>query len=79
MKPGSATPPCFGIDLAIIDPVSGEEVKDNSVEGILAIKQPWPSMARTIRRNHDRYINSYLYIYKGYYVRKFEFSSHFVG
>ena len=68
MKPGSATLPCFGIDLAIIDPVSGEELTGNSVEGVLAIKQPWPSMARTIRANHDRYMDSYLNIYKGYYV-----------
>lgn len=68
MKPGSASFPCFGIELAIVDPVTGRELKGNSVEGVLAIKQPWPSMARTIRGNHDRYMDSYFNVYKGYYV-----------
>lgn len=68
MKPSSASLPCFGIDLAVIDPVSGEELKGNSVEGVLAIKQPWPSMARTIRGSHDRYMETYFNIYKRYYV-----------
>ncbi|CAG8000400.1 unnamed protein product [Penicillium olsonii] len=67
MKPGCASLPCFGIDLAIIDPVSGEELTGNLVVGVLAIKQPWPSMARTIKDNHDRYMDTYFNIYKGYY------------
>ncbi|CAG8044215.1 unnamed protein product [Penicillium salamii] len=67
MKPGCASLPCFGIDLAIIDPVSGEELKGNLVVGVLAIKQPWPSMARTIKGNHDRYMDTYFNVYKGYY------------
>lgn len=48
--------------------MTGKELKGNSVEGVLAIKQPWPSMARTIRGNHDRYMDSYFNVYKGYYV-----------
>lgn len=71
MKPGSASLPCFGIDAAIIDPVSGKELEGCSVEGVLAIKQPWPSMARTIRGDHRRYTESYLDVYKGYYVREY--------
>ncbi|KAJ5361845.1 acetyl-coenzyme A synthetase [Penicillium brevicompactum] len=67
MKPGCASLPCFGIELAIIDPVSGEELKGNMVVGVLAIKQPWPSMARTIKDNHDRYMEAYFGIYNGYY------------
>ncbi|KAJ5097071.1 acetyl-coenzyme A synthetase [Penicillium angulare] len=67
MKPGSASLPCFGIDLAIIDPVKGEELRGNSVEGVLGIKHPWPSMARTIRGSHDRYMDTYFNVYKGYY------------
>lgn len=69
MKPGSASLPCFGIEPVIIDPMSGVELKGNSVEGVLAIKQPWPSMARTIRENHDRYMDNYFNVYNGYYVR----------
>ncbi|KAL2005752.1 hypothetical protein VTN00DRAFT_10245 [Thermoascus crustaceus] len=66
-KPGSASLPFFGIEPAIIDPVSGEEITGNDVEGVLAIKQPWPSMARTVWRAHKRYMDTYLNVYKGYY------------
>ncbi|ODV62248.1 acetate--CoA ligase ACS2 [Ascoidea rubescens DSM 1968] len=66
-KPGSATVPFFGIDAAIIDPVSGKELKGNDVAGVLAIKNSWPSMARSVFRNHDRYIDTYLKPYPGYY------------
>lgn len=73
-KPGSASLPFFGIEPAIIDPVSGEEISGNDVEGVLAFKQPWPSMARTVWGAHKRYMDTYLNVYKGYYVRKY--SSH---
>ena len=66
-KPGSASLPFFGIEPAIIDPVSGEELHGNDVEGVLAIKQPWPSMARTVWGAHKRYMDTYLNVYKGYY------------
>ncbi|KAF2839572.1 acetate--CoA ligase [Patellaria atrata CBS 101060] len=66
-KPGSASLPFFGIDPAIIDPVSGEEIHGNDVEGVLAFKQPWPSMARTVWGAHKRYMDTYLNVYKGYY------------
>ncbi|KAI9849034.1 MAG: acetyl-CoA synthetase [Sclerophora amabilis] len=66
-KPGSASLPFFGIEPVIIDPVSGEEVQGNDVEGVLAIKKPWPSMARTVWGAHKRYMDTYLNVYKGYY------------
>ncbi|CCD44513.1 hypothetical protein QC760_005217 [Botrytis cinerea] len=66
-KPGSASLPFFGIEPAIIDPVSGEEIHGNDVEGVLAFKQPWPSMARTVWGAHKRYMDTYLNVYKGYY------------
>lgn len=69
-KPGSASLPFFGIEPAIIDPVSGEEIHGNDVEGVLAFKQPWPSMARTVWGAHKRYMDTYLNVYKGYYVSK---------
>ncbi len=68
-KPGSASLPFFGIEPAIIDPVSGEEIHGNDVEGVLAFKQPWPSMARTVWGAHKRYMETYLTVYNGYYVR----------
>ncbi|KAK8923140.1 Acetyl-coenzyme A synthetase [Metarhizium anisopliae] len=66
-KPGSASFPFFGIEPVIIDPVSGEEIHGNDVEGVLAFKQPWPSMARTVYGAHKRYMDTYLNVYKGYY------------
>ena len=66
-KPGSASLPFFGIEPAIIDPVSGKELEGNDVEGVLAIKQPWPSMARTVWGAHKRYMDTYLNVYSGYY------------
>ncbi|KAI9849200.1 MAG: acetyl-CoA synthetase [Thelocarpon superellum] len=66
-KPGSASLPFFGIEPAIIDPVSGVEIEGNDVEGVLAIKKPWPSMARTVWGAHKRYMDTYLNVYKGYY------------
>lgn len=66
-KPGSASLPFFGIETCIIDPVSGEEIKGNDVEGVLAVKQPWPSMARSVWHNHTKYMDTYLKPYPGYY------------
>ncbi|KAE9984410.1 hypothetical protein BLS_002441 [Venturia inaequalis] len=66
-KPGSASLPFFGIEPAIIDPVSGEEIHGNDVEGVLAFKQPWPSMARTVWGAHKRYMETYLTVYPNYY------------
>jgi acetyl-CoA synthetase len=45
-KPGSATLPFFGIDIAVIDSQSGEELTGNDVTGVLCVRSPWPSMAR---------------------------------
>ncbi|PHH89995.1 hypothetical protein CDD83_4763 [Cordyceps sp. RAO-2017] len=66
-KPGSASLPFFGIEPAIIDPISGEEVHGNDVDGVLAFKQAWPSMARTVYGAHKRFMDTYLNVYKGYY------------
>ncbi|GAO14218.1 hypothetical protein UVI_02001490 [Ustilaginoidea virens] len=66
-KPGSASFPFFGIEPVIIDPVSGEEIHGNDVEGVLAFKQPWPSMTRTVYGAHKRYMDTYFNVYKGYY------------
>ena len=74
-KPGSASLPFFGIEPAIIDPVSGEEIVGNDVEGVLAFRQPWPSMARTVWGAHKRYMDTYLNVYKGYYVSNLTISS----
>lgn len=67
MKPGSCTLPFFGIDAVILDSQTGKELLGNSVEGVLAVRQPWPGMARTCLGDHSRYQAVYLDPYPGYY------------
>ena len=56
-KPGSATRPFLGIEPAIVDR-DGETVPPGS-GGLLVIRKPWPSMARTIFNDPDRYTKTY--------------------
>ena len=46
----------------------GNEVKGNNVSGLLAIKSPWPAMARTIQGDHERFEQTYLNPFPGYYL-----------
>lgn len=57
-KPTYATLPFIGIQPALMDE-NGKELKGNQVDGRLCIKFPWPSMARTIWGNHERYRETY--------------------
>ncbi|KAJ2928133.1 hypothetical protein H1R20_g8947, partial [Candolleomyces eurysporus] len=66
-KPGSATVPFFGIEPAILNPTTGEELHGNNVEGVLCLKTPWPSIARTIYQDHNRYLDTYMRPYPGYF------------
>ncbi|MBU3821521.1 acetate--CoA ligase [Flavobacteriaceae bacterium XHP0103] len=65
-KPTYATLPFPGIQPALMDEV-GEELKGNQVEGRLCIKFPWPSMARTIWGNHERYRETYFSAFENKY------------
>uniref|UniRef100_A0A7S4K1G5 Acetyl-coenzyme A synthetase n=1 Tax=Odontella aurita TaxID=265563 RepID=A0A7S4K1G5_9STRA len=67
MKPGSCTLPFYGIDTVVLDPRTGKEIEGNGVEGVLAIKQPWPGMTRTCLGDHERYLTVYMTPYPGYY------------
>lgn len=64
--PTYATLPFIGIQPALMDE-NGQEVKGNQVEGRLCIKYPWPSIARTIWGNHERYRDTYFSTYKDKY------------
>lgn len=57
LKPGSATRPFPGIDIDVVDD-DGNSCPPN-VDGRLVIKQPWPSMLRTVWGDDDRYIAQY--------------------
>jgi len=65
-KPTYATLPFIGIQPALMDE-QGAEIKGNQVDGRLCIKFPWPSMARTIWGNHQRYKDTYFSAYDGKY------------
>ena len=64
--PTFATLPLPGIQPALMDE-NAQEIKGNQVEGRLCIKFPWPSIARTIYGNHDRYRDTYFSAYKNMY------------
>ncbi|MEC3966867.1 acetate--CoA ligase [Flagellimonas halotolerans] len=65
-KPTYATLPMPGIQPALMDE-NGEEIKGNQVDGRLCIKYPWPSIARTIWGNHQRYKDTYFSAFEGKY------------
>lgn len=65
-KPTYATLPMIGIQPALLDQ-NGDEITTTEAEGILAIKYPWPSLARTIYGDHERYKNVYFSAYEGKY------------
>jgi len=67
MKPGSCTLPMYGIDTVVLDATTGVILEENDIEGVLAIRQPWPGMARTCLGDHRRYMSTYLDPYPGYY------------
>ena len=37
-----------------------QELVGNNVEGVLVIKHPWPSIARTVNGDHKRYLETYM-------------------
>ncbi|MDO1514255.1 acetate--CoA ligase [Maribacter confluentis] len=64
--PTYATLPFIGIQPALMDE-NAKEIKGNQVDGRLCIKFPWPSIARTIWGNHDRYRDTYFSAYEDMY------------
>jgi acetyl-CoA synthetase len=65
LKPGSATKPLFGVDLAILDN-EGNEL-EGEASGVLVIKASWPGQIRSVYRNHQRCIETYFSTFPGYY------------
>jgi acetyl-CoA synthetase len=64
--PTYATLPFIGVQPALMDD-EGNEIKGNQVSGRLCIKFPWPSMARTIWGDHQRYHDTYFSTFKNNY------------
>lgn len=67
VKPGAAGYPVIGIDAVLLDPVTGTELTERDVEGVLCIRKPWPGLARTIYGDHERFFKTYFSTYPGNY------------
>lgn len=66
LKPAFATLPLPGVQLAVMNE-SGLEIEGNNVEGRLTIKFPWPSIARTIYGDHQRFRDTYFSSFENKY------------
>lgn len=66
LKPAHATLPLPGVQPALMDE-NGEEIEGNGAQGRLTIKFPWPSMARTIYGDHQRFKDTYFSTFPGKY------------
>lgn len=64
-KPGSATHPFFGIAPALYD-AEGNTL-EGAVDGNLVILDSWPSQARTVYGDHERFEQTYFSAYPGVY------------
>ena len=69
VKPGSAGRPLPGVDAAVLDE-QGNEVPDGE-QGLLALREPWPGMLRTLFRDDERF--------KETYFSKWDETTYFVG
>ena len=65
-KPGSCTQPLPGFDVDVVDE-RGESINTANQGGYLVIKQPWPSMLRTVWGDDQRYIDTYWGKFDGKY------------
>ncbi|GIV37350.1 MAG: acetyl-coenzyme A synthetase [Cyclobacteriaceae bacterium] len=66
LKPAHAGLPLPGVQPAVMSE-QGMEISQRPAEGRLAIKFPWPAMARTIYGNHQRFRETYFSTFPGYY------------
>jgi acetyl-CoA synthetase len=65
-KPTYATLPLPGVQPVLMDEAA-HIIEGNGVSGNLCISFPWPSIARTIWGDHQRYKDTYFSTYPGYY------------
>jgi len=65
LKPGSATRPIPGLDVAVVDE-SGKEVPPET-KGYLVIRNPWPGMLLTLWGDDEKYKSVYWSKYKNIY------------
>lgn len=66
LKPAHASFPLPGVQPAVMDE-KGRELSGHNMEGRLAIKFPWPGIARTIYGDHQRFKDTYFSTFPGKY------------
>ncbi|TBR08913.1 MAG: acetate--CoA ligase [Candidatus Nitrosotenuis sp.] len=65
LKPGSATFPIPGVDIAVVDDAGKETLPDT--KGYLVIRKPWPGMLLTLWGDDEKYKSVYWSKYSGFY------------
>lgn len=65
LKPGSASVPFFGVDLALLNE-DGSEI-EGAGSGYLVITSSWPAQIRSVYGDHKRFTETYFGHYDGYY------------
>ena len=65
LKPGSATLPFFGVELALLNE-NGSEIEGPGA-GFLVVKSSWPGQIRSVYGDHQRMIQTYFSQHRGYY------------
>jgi len=65
LKPGSATRPFFGVEPALVNKAG--EIIEGPGEGYLVMMDSWPSIARSVYGDHDRFKMTYFSQFPGKY------------
>ncbi|CAF0775034.1 unnamed protein product [Adineta steineri] len=66
LEPSSATLPFFGIKTQLFDKSTKKPLTPPNT-GELCIQDSWPGQARSLYRNHERFVDVYFKQYPGYY------------
>ncbi|MCJ8340370.1 MAG: acetate--CoA ligase [Pseudomonadales bacterium] len=65
-KPGCATQPFFGVQVALVD--NEGLVLEGAAEGNLVLTDSWPAQARSIWGDHERFVQTYFSTFPGCYT-----------
>lgn len=64
-KPGSVTLPFFGVQPVLVNEKG--DILPGATVGNLVIKESWPGQARTLYKDHDRFMETYFKPYPNFY------------
>ena len=64
-KPGSATMPFFGVQPEILDQEG--HLLEGACEGVLVMKSSWPGQARSLYKDHERFVQTYFSTFENRY------------